>query len=121
VNHSNKYWPLDDSRPKKPIRLGGRGRPRLWPWFVALLFLVPFLLMLSVHAFLGLADNLLAAPDPGRREASLYNLVMVGSLYLGIAAALHHLWDPNQRGWLWVIVKMLCLMLMLPLGLLTLS
>jgi hypothetical protein len=66
------------------------------------LFLLPFVLMLAGQRLLHLDDNLLAAPRPGWRDGSAYNLVMVFVFWVGIVGFfVHSLRHANKStGWL---------------------
>jgi len=98
------------------------------PWFLAFLrspwsaviFVLPFVLMLSVHQWLGLSDALLAADEPGTRPAHGYNLALGVLMTLSPLPVLHHLLVRSQRGLPWIIGKMLILMMIFLLGFLAL-
>ena len=81
------------------------GTPR-YRWlqrhWIAFAFLLPFLVMLSLHRALELSDALMVATPPGEREARNFNLLMVVVFYAGIAAFVAHtLCLQNQsRRWL---------------------
>lgn len=75
-------------------------------WF-AFLFWLPFPVMIWLHGLLGLSDALMVATPPGDTEAHTFNLVMVLVGYGGAGIFLAHgvaLWD---RGWHWVVLKCL--------------
>jgi len=74
--------------------------------WVGFLFLVPFLVMLAVHRFLGLSDALMIQTPPGEREAHTFNLVMVAVFYLGIAAFVAHAGHLAGRSRLWLYGKL---------------
>jgi hypothetical protein len=65
------------------------------------LFLAPFFAMLVVHRALGLADNLLAAPEPGKPDGAVYNLIMVMVLWAGLLGFFVHtaLHARESPGW----------------------
>jgi hypothetical protein len=66
------------------------------------LFLLPLAVMLLGQRLLQLDDNLLAAPRPGWRDGSVYNLAMVFVFWVGIVGFfVHSLKHANKsRGWL---------------------
>jgi hypothetical protein len=92
-------------------------RGSLW---AAVLFMLPFAFMLGTHSFLGLSDALLAAPEPGERDAQSFNLVMVAAFYLGLFAAVHHLAAPSHRGLPWILSELVLLAVVVVLGFATL-
>ena len=121
--HRLKYRP--NSRFDKP---GGFG---MWvacvrflsflksPW-AAPVFLVPFLLMLAVHQWLGLSDALLVADNLGERPAHGYNLLLGINMNLCPLAAMLHLFIRSQRVFPWVIAKLLITTFIFLVGFLTL-
>ena len=70
------------------------------------LFLAPFAVMLVVHRMLGLADNLLAAPEVGKPDGAVYNLVMVLALWAGILGFFIHTTLHANESKAWVIAKL---------------
>lgn len=71
-----------------------------------LLLLAPFVAMLIVHRVLGLADNFLAAPDAGKPDSAIYNLVMVLALGGGVIGFFIHMtWHANEST-AWVVAKL---------------
>jgi hypothetical protein len=70
------------------------------------LFLAPFVAMLIAHRALGLADNLLAAPEAGKPDGAMYNLIMVLVLWAGIIGFLIHTALHAQASTAWVIAKL---------------
>lgn len=76
---------------------------------VGFLFLVPFLVMLAVHRFLGLSDALMIQTPPGEREAHTYNLVMIAVFFLGVAAFAVHAFAFARRDGGWLIAKLVML------------
>ena len=70
------------------------------------LFLAPFFGMLIVHRLLGLADNLLAAPEAGKPDGAMYNLIMVLVLWAGILGFFIHTILHANDSTAWVIVKL---------------
>ena len=78
--------------------------------WVAFPFLVPFVIMLAIHRYLGLSDAVMVRAAPGEREAYLYNALMIAVFYGGVNAFfIHAVWIvPNQRNWV-VIAKLAAL------------
>ena len=99
------------------IRLGFTSFLRS-PW-AALVFLVPYLLMLTTHHLLGLSNALLAADNPGERPAHAYNLLMGINVNLCPIAALLHL-EKSQRAFPWISVKLLIPTVLFVVGVLAL-
>jgi hypothetical protein len=89
------------------------------PWAAAL-FMLPFAFMLVAHSLLGLSDALLAAPEPGERDAQSFNLAMVTAFYLGLIAAAHHIAVPTHRGLPWILPQLVLLVAVVVLGFATL-
>lgn len=73
---------------------------------VAIVFFVPFSLMLVLHRFLGLSDALMAAPAPGQPDSFLYNIMMVGAFYFGVAGYIFHVLALSRKEPRWVFVKL---------------
>ena len=69
-------------------------------------FLAPFAAMLIIHRLLGLADNLLAAPEAGKPDGAIYNLVMVVVLWVGIAGYFVHTVRHAHENTAWVAAKL---------------
>lgn len=98
---------------------GGESPPRreaTSAWF-APVFLVPFILMLVVHQWLGLSDALMVAAGPGERPAHDYNLIMVVTFYLGLAAVVDHLLTPARRSTFWMSLKLVPVSILVIVGL----
>lgn len=89
------------------------------PWAAAL-FMLPFALVLGAHWLLGLSDALLAAPEPGERDAQSFNLAMVAAFYLGLFAVAHHLAAPTHRKLPWLLSQFLLIAVVVVLGFATL-
>jgi hypothetical protein len=114
--NENSY--VSVSLPARGTRLGFRSFLQS-PW-AALVFLIPFVLMLILHQMLGLSDALLVADKPGERPAHGYNLMLGINMNFGGAAALLHLCWKSQRVFPWIIAKLLIATILLLLGFLTL-
>ena len=56
----------------------------------AFLFLLPFMVMLTIHRMLGLSDNLNVEPAPGEPDSSTYNWFMSAAFYGGVGGFVWH-------------------------------
>ena len=77
--------------------------------WVSFLCLVPFLVMLAVHRFLGLSDALMVQTPPGEREAHTYNLIMSGVFFVGVAAFAVHAFALARGHKVWLVAKFVAL------------
>ena len=79
-------------------------------WITPLAF-TPFAAMLTIHRLLCLSDSMLAAPDPGKTPWPLYNFAMVLVFYAGVGGYLAHTFWMSDRGWGWVVLKCVALVI----------
>jgi hypothetical protein len=70
------------------------------------LFLAPFATMLAVHRVLGLSDNLLVAPEAGKPDGAMYNLIMVMVLWAGVIGFFIHTTLHAYESAAWAIAKL---------------
>ena len=76
----------------------------------AFLFLVPFVVMETIHRMLGLSDNINVDPAPGEPDSATYNLFMCAAFWGGVIGFIWHVLaiaDRSRR--LMVLVKLLAL------------
>ena len=85
-------------------------KPHLRQWWrahvVSVASFIPFVLMLALHRFLGLSDALMAAPAPGQPNSFLYNIMMVGAFYFGVAGYIFHVTALSKKTPGWVFLKL---------------
>jgi len=77
--------------------------------WVAFPLLIPAAILLIVHQRLGLSDALNVPTPPGEPEAHLYNWAMVSVCYLGAGVFFLHAFSLWNRGWRWVVAKLVFL------------
>ena len=65
--------------------------------------------MLIVHKVLNLSNHLLAAPEPGKRDWSVYNLFMILAFWTGFVGFYIHMTCHAPVSTAWVVFKFLFL------------
>ena len=74
-----------------------------------IVFLLPFLGMLTVHQVLNPSDHLLAAPDLGQESAQVYNYAMAYTFSVGVILYIASAVVNAPRSRTWFIAKLVLL------------
>jgi hypothetical protein len=72
---------------------------------IALAFFLPLALMLAIHRYLGLSDAMMVAPAPGQPHSILYNILLIGTFWFGVAGYLLHVLLIADRTPIWLFIK----------------